>query len=74
MQAFAADELAIKTDAAFLVAARKVIEDARRAEDGVLIWRDERVTEISCEEAEQMLAVVEEQTRADQSDGGVDRR
>lgn len=56
MSILASDDLDQKADAAFRVAARKVIEDARRGGTGVVIWRDGRVVEISCEEAEALLA------------------
>ena len=49
------DELATKADAAFVVAARRVIEEARLAGDGIITWRDGRVVEISCDEAERLL-------------------
>lgn len=48
-------ELNAKIDAAFRHAAAKVIQQARFTGTPIIIWRDNRVTEISPDEAEQML-------------------
>jgi hypothetical protein len=58
-----ADSLQPKIDAAFRAASRKAIADARRKGTGVITWRDGRVVEISCDEAERLL----EQAEADAS-------
>ncbi len=42
-------------EAAFLAASRTVIERAKQTGTPVIIWRDEKVTAISWEEAEQEL-------------------
>ena len=63
MKAEVEDDLIVKARAAFLVVGRKVIEQARRVHDGVVIWRDGRVVEISCDEAERLLAA-DERSRA----------
>jgi len=54
-----ADELGRLAAAAFKVATRKAIDRARQAGHGIVIWRDNRVVEISCDEAEQELARAE---------------
>lgn len=56
------DTLRPKIDAAFRVASRKAIERARQAGTGIVTWRDGRVVEISCDEAEQQLVATEQKT------------
>jgi hypothetical protein len=51
--------LTSKAQAAFRVAMRKVLCRAGEAGHGFVTWRDGRVVEISCDEAEQQLASTE---------------
>jgi hypothetical protein len=57
-----------KIDAAFRIASRKAIERAREAGHGIVIWRNGRVVEISCDEAEAMLARAEADAKSSQPD------
>ena len=59
------ETLKSKTDAAFRVAMRKVLDRARRAGHGIVTWRDGRVVEISCDEAERLLDEAEQDTNAE---------
>jgi hypothetical protein len=59
MSQIASDSLTSKAQAAFRVAMRKVLSRARQSGTGIVIWRDGRVVEISCDEAEQMLLAAE---------------
>jgi len=63
MSASLASSLQPKIDAAFLAASWKVIARARQAGHGILTWREGRVVEISCDEAERLLQKAEEEAR-----------
>ncbi len=65
MSASLISELQPKIDAAFRAACWEVIARARQAGHGILTWRDGRVTEISCDEAEYQLRAAEARARND---------
>jgi len=47
--------LTAKAEAAFRQATAKIIERARQTGTPIIVWRDDRVTELSAEEAEALL-------------------
>jgi hypothetical protein len=59
---YSADELGRLADAAFKVASRKATDRARQTGHGIFIWRDDRVVEISCDEAERLLEQAENES------------